>query len=143
MKTLLAAAIFATFSVSISAEDKPLPIPVTPLAKGVREISVDEAEALIKADAKSQILDVRMFEEFQSEGHLKGAKNVDVLNTDTFDKGVLGLGFDVSKPVIVYCAVGGRAKRAATRMVGLGFKEVLIPKGCFNAWKAAGKPIEK
>ena len=143
MKTLLAAVIFATFSVSVSAEDKPLPIPVTPLAKGVREISVDEAEALIKADAKSQILDVRMFEEFQGEGHLKGAKNVDVLNTDTFDKGVLGLGFDVNKPVIVYCAVGGRAKRASTRMVSLGFKEVLIPKGCFNAWKAAGKPIEK
>ncbi len=142
MKTLIAALIIASFTMTLWAEDKPLIMPVTPLAEGVREISVDEAEALIKAKPNLPILDVRMFEEWQEQGHLPGAKHADVLS-ETFDKTVLALGWDMSKPVIVYCAIGGRAKRAATRMVKLGFKEVLIPKGCFNAWKAAGKQVDK
>jgi len=42
----------------------------------------------------------------------------------------------------IYCAIGGRARRAAEKMSKLGYKEILLPKGSFTAWKEAGKPIE-
>lgn len=117
-------------------------IPAFAADKGAREASIDEVEAMIKENKGVVVLDVRTREEYTGDGHLPGAKLVDFLD-DGFSKNVEQLGLDKSKPVIVYCAVGGRAKRAADKMVALGFKDVILPKGSFNAWRAAGKKIEK
>ena len=117
-------------------------IPAFAADKGAHEASIDEVEAMIKENKGVVVLDVRTREEYTGDGHLPGANLVDFLD-DGFSKNVEQLGLDKSKPVIVYCAVGGRAKRAADKMVALGFKDVILPKGSFNAWRAAGKKIEK
>jgi rhodanese-related sulfurtransferase len=106
----------------------------------IREISIEDTDNLIRKEPDITIIDVRSAEELQTLGYIKGAKNVDFLGD--FEKQISSLGLDPAKPCIVYCAIGGRAKRAADKMVNLGFKQILMPAGSFNAWKSAGKPVE-
>jgi rhodanese-related sulfurtransferase len=119
-----------------SAKHEPPPLP--PQAK---EISIDEIEHLLKERKDVFVLDVRSAEEIQEEGKLSGAKHIDYFASNF--EGVLGgMGVDVTKPCVVYCEYGARARRAALRMVKLGCREILLPAGGFNAWKKAGKPVE-
>lgn len=131
----LAALALILFAVPALADNKDA-------AKGAHEASIDEVDALMKKNKDLVVLDVRTKEEYTGDGHLPGAKLVDFLD-NSFTKSVEKLGLDKNKPVVVYCAVGGRAKRAADKMIELGFKEIILPKGSFNAWKAAGKTVEK
>jgi rhodanese-related sulfurtransferase/rubrerythrin len=51
---------------------------------------------------------------------------------------------DPEKPVIVYCAVGGRSRAAAQFLQGRGFRQVFNLKGGIKAWQghAAAGPAE-
>lgn len=148
MKTILLFILALALPVAISFAADPTPksgAKKTPNpakeAGPIREITLEETDALMHKQADISLIDVRSPEELQALGHIKGAKNIDYLSA-TFDKEISALKLDQAKPCIVYCAVGGRAKRAADKMVKLGFKEILLPKGSFNAWKSAGKPVE-
>lgn len=81
------------------------------------------------------IVDVRTPEEFAS-GSLPGARNVPV---DKFDQKLRELKKD--KPVIVVCASGSRAGRAAAQLRAGGFGEVYVLAGGVAAWREAGLPI--
>ena len=111
------------------------------LPPGVREISIDEAGKLIRDRGDAAVIDVRTAPEFAEQGHLPRAQLVDFFRED-FTAALGTLKLDPAKPCVVYCAIGGRARRAAEKMAKLGFKEILLPKGSFKAWKEAGKPIE-
>ena len=124
------------FASVLSAIDK-----LPPLPAGIREISLDETEKLIRDRADIAVIDVRTAQEFADHGHLPRAQLVDFFRED-FNAALGTFKLDPAKPCIVYCAIGGRAKQAAEKMVKMGFKEVLLPKGSFKAWKAAGKPVE-
>ena len=69
------------------------------------------------------------------------AKQLDFFH-EQFAKEVLKIGLDPAKPCLIYCALGGRAKRAAGVMAQAGFKEIVVLTDGFNAWKKAGKPVE-
>ena len=81
------------------------------------------------------LLDVRQPSEYEQE-HLPGAKLIPL--------GQLGDGLkeiDKDKPVITYCAIGGRSRVAAQLLNGYGFKEVYNLKGGIKGWegyKASG-----
>jgi sulfur-carrier protein adenylyltransferase/sulfurtransferase len=81
------------------------------------------------------LLDVRQPAEYEEE-HLPGAKLIPL--------GQLGdsLGeIDKEKPVIAYCAIGGRSRVAAQLLNGYGFREVYNLKGGIKGWqgyKASG-----
>jgi thioredoxin len=92
-----------------------------------------------KANALSSaaIIDVRTPDEF-SKGHLKRAVNYD-WNGNDFNKQVSGL--DKSKPVFVYCLVGGRSASAASQLRSDGFKEVYELDGGIMKWRAANLPL--
>ena len=47
------------------------------------------------------------------------------------------------KPVMVYCAAGGRSSQAMDKMKGMGFMEVYNLNGGFRAWSSAGMPTTK
>lgn len=49
---------------------------------------------------------------------------------------------DKDAPVVLYCRSGPMSVRAATALVGLGFTHVYSLEGGFNAWSAAGLPME-
>jgi rhodanese-related sulfurtransferase len=141
MKALLASLLLLCSLPAFSADEKAAPKPPA-VSSPIRELSVDETERFIHDHKGTFILDVRTAEEYHEEGHLQGAKLLDFFHPQ-FEQAVKDIGLDKSKPVIVYCAIGGRAKRAADKLVKLGFSEVILPKGSFNGWKAAGKKVEK
>jgi phage shock protein E len=76
----------------------------------------DIIQKYLKDDA--QLLDVRTASEFNS-GHIEGSKNIPF---NAIDQKIGSL--DKSKPVIVYCAMGGRSNIAASKLKSQGFKVV-------------------
>lgn len=86
-----------------------------------------------------QILDVRTAEEYQN-GHIKNALLADWTNPAQFKDRIQYL--DKSRPVLVYCASGGRSGAAAKWMVENGFTSIENLKGGFTQWKLQNKPAE-
>ncbi len=86
-----------------------------------------------------QLVDVRTPEEF-AEGHIKGAKNINVFNQDFVEEASTEL--DKSRPVAVYCRSGKRSADAAQKLTEKGF-QVTNLEGGILAWEAAEQPIEK
>lgn len=82
-----------------------------------------------------QLLDVRQPKEYES-GHLPGSLFIPLRELPTrLDE------LDKEKPVIAYCAVGGRSRAAAQLLAGKGFGRVYNLAGGIKAWqgrKAAG-----
>ena len=82
------------------------------------------------------LLDVRQPAEYES-GHIPGAKLIPLP-----DLGHREAEIDADKPVIVYCAIGGRSRVAAQMLAAKGFKEVINLTGGIKAWnseKAVGR----
>lgn len=103
----------------------------------VKKISIEEFEEM-KEEENTVILDVRSAEEFEA-GHVPGAVNVPI-NADDFDQQLEAL--DKNRTYLVHCAKGIRSGRATGKMRG-SFKSLYDFPGGFEAWKAAGKPVEK
>ena len=82
------------------------------------------------------IIDVRTPHEYALR-HLEGAINIDFHNPD-FTSRILSLPKDLE--LIVYCNAGGRAGRAKTRLMGLGFPDV-TSFGIMGACVATGAPV--
>jgi rhodanese-related sulfurtransferase len=111
---------------------------ITFAADKVTDVDADKAAKLI-ADGKVTVLDVRTADEF-SEGHIKGAQNVDILEKDFATK---LSSMDKSKPVIVHCQAGGRSTRSLPALEKAGFTKIYHLKGGMAEWKESGKPVEK
>ena len=95
-----------------------------------KKVSKVEFSELMKKSG-AQLIDVRTSREF-SNGFIEGAKNIDY-NGDSFEKQMKKL--DKTKPVLVYCAAGGRSENAAELLQEWGFKEVYDLEGGYNGWK--------
>lgn len=103
--------------------------------------NLDAAEARAFMDQSSvgdfELLDVRQPKEYQ-QAHLPGSRLIPLAELSS------RLGeLDRQKPVIVYCAVGGRSKAAAQYLAGQGFGEVYNLIGGIKAWsggKVGGEP---
>lgn len=85
------------------------------------------------------VVDVRTPAEY-NDGHIEGAQLIN-WNDSQFENQINQL--DKSKPIVVYCAVGGRSGKAYARLKTLGFKEVFDMKGGFDAWRKEQLPISK
>ncbi|MBD3749283.1 MAG: rhodanese-like domain-containing protein [Sphingobacteriales bacterium] len=99
-------------------------------------LSATEFAEKIKEFPNAVILDVRTPAEF-SDGHLQNALNFDWYG-NAFDQQIASL--DKSKPVFVYCSVGGRSAEAANKMRQDGFKLVYEMDGGMMKWKEAKLP---
>ena len=108
-------------------------------ASATKDVTPDEAAALVKNQSGVLVLDVRTPDEF-AEGHIPGAKNVDFLGDD-FEKQIAALPAD--RLLIVHCAAGNRSAKAVAKIAALQKSaQIFHLKSGFNGWKAAGKPIE-
>lgn len=81
-------------------------------------------------DENIQLVDVRTPGEY-SAGKIGEASNMDFY-ADDFKTKLETL--DKSKPVMVYCASGGRSGKTAGMMKSMGFKEVYDLSGGYNGW---------
>jgi len=108
----------------------------------VPRISHADARALIAKGAL--VVDVRDAPEVEKTGKVEGAVHV--------SRGMLEFRadpqspyhdkkFDPARPVIVYCASGGRSALSGHTLKQLGYAEV-HNLGAFKDWAEAGGPIE-
>ncbi|HIJ89639.1 MAG: rhodanese-like domain-containing protein [Desulfobulbaceae bacterium] len=95
------------------------------------DFSVSQAREYMAARGADayQLLDVRQPKEYE-DGHLPGAILIPLRELP----GRLGE-LDKEKPVIVYCAVGGRSKAAAQLLAGKDFASVYNMTGGIKAWE--------
>ncbi len=99
------------------------------------KLNAAEFESILSKDKTVQLVDVRTPEEYAA-GHIEGARLIDFYDTDFAAR--IGK-LDKSKPVMVYCAAGGRSASAAEQLNKMGFKKVYDLTGGMRAWRAAGK----
>lgn len=102
-----------------------------------KKMPPDLFQKALKTTADEQLIDVRTPAEFAA-GHLKEAVNMD-FNAADFRVQLEKL--DKTRPVYLYCAVGGRSKKAAAIFSELGFASVTDLQGGFNGWKKEGKEV--
>lgn len=106
-------------------------------SKNIEVLPATEFSQKILATSKAQIIDVRTPEEFES-GHIENAKNINWLGYD-FQKDVATL--DKTKPVFVYCKVGGRSAKAAAKLSEMGYTQIYDLDGGFLKWESAGMVV--
>lgn len=100
-------------------------------SKSVQTINAKSFAEKLKSTENPQLIDVRTSEEFNTE-HIDHAKNINWHGTD-FVAQVSKL--DKTKPVFVYCKIGGRSSQAGNKLVELGFNEVYNLDGGIMKWK--------
>jgi thioredoxin len=107
----------------------------------IKTVDVKTFAEKLKTIENPQLLDVRTPEEYSGE-HIENATNVNWNGSDFTTKVAK---YDKSKPIFVYCKVGGRSSQAANKLAALGFKEIYNLDGGIMKWSAAGnlKPNEK
>lgn len=105
------------------------------LTAGARVAPAD-AVRLIN-DREAVIVDVRPVPDFK-KGHLLNAINLPVAKLG--DRAT-EVGKDKSKPVLVYCALGGTAVEAAKTLRKAGYTEVYPLRGGINGWLNSNLPV--
>ena len=88
---------------------------------GYREISADEAIALMKEEKNYIILDVRTPEEY-AEKRIPGAINIP---NETIGSEEIPELPDKNQLILVYCRSGRRSKEAAKKLVALGYTNIV------------------
>ena len=94
-----------------------------------RQVTMEEAAAMMREESGYIILDVRTAEEY-SEKHIPGAVNVP-------DESIGSAGIpelpDMGQLILVYCRSGNRSKQAAEKRVKLGYTNI-VEFGGIHDW---------
>ena len=96
------------------------------------------AVALINRE-RGVVIDVCEADEFAA-GHVGGARNVPLSNLEQRLPEVVK---NKTVPLILVCATGARAGRAAAVAKKLGYDKAQVLAGGLKAWKEANLPTEK
>lgn len=111
----------------------------------IENLDVDQVVSELE-DGKAVIVDIRESEERLQNGFMPGAVHL--------PRGMLEFYADPTSPyhrqeiapdkrVILHCASGGRSALAVRTLMELGYTNVAHLDGGFNAWAAAGQPVEE
>lgn len=112
------------------------------VAEAKREISllqIKDVKEKLDQGEELTLIDVREPDE-QQKGRLP--KSVPI------PRGILEMTMerhfkDPAKPIVLYCAGGGRSAVAAQALKKMGYENVASMEGGFDGWAQAGLPIEK
>ena len=90
----------------------------------------DYKKAVLNKDV--QLVDVRTPGEFR-KGHLANAININyyakINFVNSFEQ------FNKSRPLYLYCRSGHRSRKAAMKLIDMGFEKVYDLKGGLNNWQ--------
>ncbi|MFQ5779452.1 MAG: rhodanese-like domain-containing protein [Nitrospiria bacterium] len=112
------------------------------VSEAKREISllqVKDVKEKLDRGEEFILVDVRESEEVQ-QGRIQ--KSISI------PRGVLEMTMeqqlkDRVKPIVLYCAGGGRSALAAHALKIMGYENVASMEGGFGGWKQSGLPVEK
>lgn len=99
-------------------------------------VSPDEAVRLMNRE-KAAVIDVCEPGEFAA-GHVVGSRSIPLGTLDAAQN----LPANKEQPVIVVCASGMRATRAAALLRKKGYTQAQVLRGGMKAWREAGLPVE-
>ena len=99
-------------------------------------IDATQTEQMLKDDASIQLVDLRTPGELETTGKIAGALHINY-NSPDFQSQITKL--DKEKPILIYCASGGRSGRALPQLSEMGFKKVYEYSGGMNDWLAKKK----
>ncbi len=94
-----------------------------------KQISMNEAVELMEIETNYIILDVRRLDEFAA-GHIPNAINIP--NENIGDDEITELP-NKDQLILVYCRSGNRSKQASTKLVKLGYTNI-VEFGGINDW---------
>jgi rhodanese-related sulfurtransferase len=115
-------------------------------AKGcVNEVSPQEAMIMVEHRQDLLVLDVRESSEHE-QGHIKDALLVprgilEAAADPSYPKHVASLSGARARPILIYCATGGRSAMAAATLQLMGFEDVYSMAGGIVGWETAGYPL--
>jgi len=105
---------------------------------GAGTLGTAQAVQLINRE-KAVVIDVCEPEEFAA-GHVGGAKNIPL---GQLQERLPQVAKNKAVPIILVCAKGARASRAAGIAKGLGYEKAQALAGGLTAWREANLPVEK
>ena len=100
------------------------------------KLDAAQTKKMLQNDRSVQLVDLRTPVEIQQTGKIEGALTIN-FNDPAFQAQIARL--DKTRPVLLYCAAGGRSGRASTQLVNMGFQKVYDYAGGMNDWKAKGQ----
>jgi len=108
---------------------------------GFKVITLDEARSFVAGGGR--IIDARTKTHFE-EGHIPGALNLDYYELQKEMDSVLPL-LSKDEEIMVYCeGVNCEASELLSKeLYAMGFTKLLVFKGGFEEWSAAGMKVEK
>ena len=110
-----------------------------PKLRGGAGSGVSAAEAVqLMNRSKAVLIDVCEPDEYAA-GHVAGSRNVPLASLE----GAKALPSNKALPLVVVCASGMRANKAAAKLRSLGYENAQALSGGLAAWKAANLPVEK
>ena len=105
----------------------------------LKDVSNEEFAALFASKEGALLLDVRTPEEW-NEGHLEGAAHADYWGDEAaFEAAMNAIPRD--RPVLVYCAGGGRSGLTAKELIEAGHQEVYNLEDGISGWEGQGLPV--
>ena len=97
----------------------------------IKNVTAEEAHKLLSENSEFVILDVRTREEYEG-GHIPGAKLVPV---NVLPMKLAELDKYKDKPVLVYCASGGRSPRAVDTLANSDFTNLYHLSRGISSWR--------
>lgn len=104
----------------------------------IQRLSPTDFATKLQALPNEQLIDVRTPDEYQS-GHLPHSTLIN-FKDDGFREEVAQL--NKKRPVMVYCAAGGRSTATVALLRELGFTEVYELEGGITRWREAGQELK-
>ncbi len=105
----------------------------------IREVTVEETQKRLAANAGARLIDVREDNEWHA-AHAAAAQH--------FGRGIIERDIEAEAPdkdteLILYCGGGYRSALAADNLQRMGYTNVYSMAGGWKAWKDAGAPVEE
>ncbi len=113
----------------------------------VKEVDPNGLEQMQAERPELLVLDVRESSEHE-QGHIAGALLVprgilEAAADPAYPKHNETLAAARGRPIVAYCATGGRSAMAAAVLEMMGFGEVYSLAGGFGKWESEGKPVQR
>jgi len=109
----------------------------TALAAPPQNLSAAQARAMLEQDKSVYLLDVRTPGEY-AQGHIEGSALIPI---DEIVKRLREVPRD--RPILVYCAVGGRSSQVANYLGRAGFDRVYNMVGGLSGWQLRAYPVRR
>jgi len=96
---------------------------------------------ILPADLEPRLSDVLVIDVRETGEHEQGSiPGARLIPRGLLERDISGVSTDPSRPVVVFCAGGGRSALAALSLMEMGYRDVSSLAGGFDRWKSEGRP---